>query len=60
MNEVTQIRVGKHMTGIIGLKTALDETAARCKGLPEDIIVKTLMEILSRFKRRKVKWRSKY
>jgi hypothetical protein len=48
MNEVTQIRVGKHMTGIIGLKPALDAAAARCKGMPVDQITKVLLEILSK------------
>ncbi len=48
MDEVTQIRVGKHMTGIIGLKSALAETAAQCKGMPDDQIGKVLVERLGK------------
>ena len=48
MSEITQIRVGKHMTGIIGLKAALDEAAARCKDMPDDRISNVLLEILSK------------
>jgi hypothetical protein len=31
MDDVTQIHVGKHLTGIIGLKPALSEAAAGAK-----------------------------
>lgn len=48
MNDVTQIRVGKHVTGIIGLKAALAEAVGQCKGLPDDQIGKVLREILSK------------
>jgi hypothetical protein len=36
MEEVTQILVGGHRTGIIGLKEALDEAKARCEGLSDE------------------------
>ncbi len=48
MNEVTQIRVGKHMTGIIGLKAAFADAATRCKGISSDQIGKILLENLSK------------
>jgi small redox-active disulfide protein 2 len=48
MNEVTQIRVGKHLTGIIGLKSALAEAADRCKGMDDDQIGEMLLEILGK------------
>jgi hypothetical protein len=48
MSDVTQIRVGKHITGIIGLKAALAEVAASCKGMPEEHIGKILLEHLSK------------
>lgn len=47
MDDVTQIRVGKHTTGIIGLKAALEEVAARCKGMSDDQIGQALLDILS-------------
>ena len=48
MDGVTQIRVGNHMTGIIGLKTALTEAADRCKGMTDDQIGNVLLEMLGR------------
>lgn len=48
MDDVTQIRVGKHTTGIIGLKAALEEAAAGCKGMTDVQIGKVLMDDLSR------------
>lgn len=48
MNDVIQIKIGKHMTGIIGLKAALDEVADRCKGMPDGEIAQVLLETLSK------------
>lgn len=48
MSDVTQIRVGKHMTGIIGLKSVLEEAAVRCKGMADDRIGELLLEMLSK------------
>lgn len=46
--EVTQIRVGKHMTGIIGLKEALAEIAGRREAMTDEQIADALVERLSR------------
>jgi small redox-active disulfide protein 2 len=48
MNDVTQIRIGKHMTGIIGLKSALADAAMRCKGMADDQIASVLVQMLSK------------
>jgi small redox-active disulfide protein 2 len=48
MNDVTQIRIGRHVTGIIGLKAALAEATSRCKVMPDDQIASVLVEILSK------------
>lgn len=48
MNDVSQIRIGKHMTGIIGLKPALAEAAAQCNGMGDDQIGQVLLEMLER------------
>ena len=48
MNDFTQIRVGKHLTGIIGWKAALTEVAGQGKGLPDEQVGKMLREILSK------------
>ncbi len=48
MNDVNQIRIGKHMTGIIGLKPALSEAAARCQGMSDGQIGEVLLEILGK------------
>jgi small redox-active disulfide protein 2 len=48
MSDVTQIRIGKHMTGIIGFKSAMVEAAGRCKGMSDDQIGSVLVEILSK------------
>ncbi|RJQ66453.1 MAG: thioredoxin family protein [Desulfobacteraceae bacterium] len=48
MDDVTQIRIGKHMTGIIGLKPALKEAASSCKGLSDNEIANKLLKFLSR------------
>ena len=46
MDDITQIRVGKHITGIIGLRAALPEAAARCKAMSDDRIGEVLLEML--------------
>jgi hypothetical protein len=48
MNDITQIRIGKHMIGIIGLKSALAEADARCKDMTDEQTAELLLEILSR------------
>lgn len=47
MEDVVQIRVGRHVTGIIGLKTALAETAEQCRDMPPGQVAKVLLEKLS-------------
>ena len=47
MEDYTQIRIGKHLTGIIGLKSALADAVARCKGMADDQIASVLVEMLS-------------
>jgi hypothetical protein len=46
-NGVTQIRVGKHPAGIIGLKPVLEATSNECKGLSDDEIKVELLKRLS-------------
>lgn len=48
MNDITQIRIGQHMTGIIGLKEALAEVVSRDTGLNDEQIGTSLLEILSK------------
>lgn len=48
MDDVTQIRVGKHMTGIIGLKSAMAEAVTRCKGMTDEQIGRALLEVLAK------------
>lgn len=47
MDDVVQIRIGKHMFGIIGLKTALAEAAEQFNHAPVEHIGKWLQEQLS-------------
>lgn len=47
MDDVVQIRIGKHTIGIIGLKTALAEAAERFNRAPVDHVGKWLREQLS-------------
>ncbi len=47
-NDVTQIRVGKHPSGIIGLKQVLDEVPNECKGMSDDEIKVELLKRLSK------------
>ena len=46
--EVTRIRVGKHPTGIVGLKEALAQVAAECGGRADSEIRKELLARLSK------------
>ena len=48
MEDVIQIMVGGHKTGIIGLKEALDEAQEKCKGLSDEDTGNVLVEILSK------------
>ena len=41
--DVPQIKVGKHVVGIRGLKTALDELAEKLKGKPDEEIQEILI-----------------
>ncbi len=47
-NDVTQIRVGKHPSGIIGLKQVLEEVSNECKGMSDDEIKAELLKRLSK------------
>ncbi len=47
-NDVTQIRVGKHPSGIIGLKQVLEEVSNECKGMSDDEINAELLKRLSK------------
>jgi len=47
-DDVTQIRVGKHPAGIIGLKVVLEEVANECRGKPDDEIKEELFQRLSK------------
>lgn len=46
-DDVTQIRVGKHLSGIIGLKKVLEEVANEFKGKSDDKIKAELLNRLS-------------
>jgi hypothetical protein len=45
--DVTQVRVGRHMTGIVGLKQNLAQVAGRREGLTDTQIVEMLLQSLS-------------
>ena len=47
MTDVTQILVGKHMTGIIDLTPALAEVSAQCRGMTDHEIAARLVEKLA-------------
>jgi hypothetical protein len=47
-DDVTQIRVGKHPSGIIGLKVVLEEVANECRDKPDDEIKEELLKRLSK------------
>ncbi len=48
MEDIVQIRVGRHLTGIIGWSAALSEVADHCKGFSDDRIGRRLFAILSK------------
>jgi small redox-active disulfide protein 2 len=48
MEDITQIRIGKFATGIIGLKAALEQAARQCRGMSDDEIANFLVEMLSK------------
>ncbi len=48
MTEIVQIRIGKHMTGIIGLKDVLAETAKQSTGMTDHDISRLLVQKLSK------------
>jgi small redox-active disulfide protein 2 len=48
MPSVTQLKIGKHMTGIVGLKEVLKEVAGKAQNLSEEQIVVLMMEKLSK------------
>jgi hypothetical protein len=47
MKDLVQIKIGKHMTGIVGLKSALEEVKATDHGLGDDDIAGLLVKNLS-------------
>jgi len=47
MPSVTQLKIGKHMTGIVGLKEALEEVAGKVRNPSDEQIVGLMMEKLS-------------
>jgi len=47
-NDVTQIRVGKHPSGIIGLKKFLEDVANECQGKSDENIKAELLKRLSK------------
>ncbi len=47
-DDVTQIRVGKHPSGIIGLKAVMEEVANECQGKSDDEIKTELLKRLSK------------
>ena len=47
MPSVTQLKIGKHMTGIVGLKEALEEVADKVRNPSDEQIVGLMMEKLS-------------
>ena len=48
MPGVTQLKIGKHRTGIVGLKESLEEVAAETTSPSDDQIISLLMEKLSK------------
>jgi hypothetical protein len=47
-SDITQIRIGKHDFGIIGLSAAIKIVAAKHKGAPDDQIANALYKVLSK------------
>ncbi len=48
MKDITKIRVGKHLVGIIGLKDALADVASNRRNMSDDQIGKILLKRLSK------------
>lgn len=48
MDDVTQIRVGGQMVGLVGLKAALAEAADQCRGVPHEQVAQNLLERLAK------------
>ncbi len=48
MDDITQIRIGKFATGIIGLKAALAQAAEQCKGMNDAQIGEFMVDLLSK------------
>lgn len=48
MKDYVQIKIGRHMSGIIGLKQALEETGAMAHDLEDGDIAKLLVKKLSK------------
>ncbi len=47
-NKITRIKVGKHPSGIIGLKAVLDAVARECRGRPDEEVKAELLKRLSK------------
>lgn len=48
MDDVTQIRVGGQMVGLVGLKAATAEAADQCRGMADEEVAQILLERLSK------------
>jgi uncharacterized metal-binding protein len=48
MNDVTQIRVGGQMVGLVGLKAALAEAVDQCRGMTDAQVAQILLERLAK------------
>jgi small redox-active disulfide protein 2 len=48
MDDITQIRVGGQMVGLVGLKAAMAEAADRCRGMADEEVAQILFERLSK------------
>ena len=48
-DEITQIKVGRHRMGIIGLKHVLEEVSRKFDGRPDNVVVAELIRRLAKF-----------
>ncbi|MFO7497038.1 MAG: thioredoxin family protein [Desulfobacterales bacterium] len=48
MDDVTQIRVGGQMVGLVGLKAALVDAADQCRGVADEQVAQILLERLAK------------
>jgi small redox-active disulfide protein 2 len=48
MDDVTQIRVGGQMVGLVGLKAAIAEAADQCRGMADAQVAQILLERLAK------------